>query len=148
MSVVIISNSYLDKYYNGKIAKKLKITIPQQVKELGLKLIFMYNLDYSNNSKIQLLDNDKTNINDKIISFTYSNIEETINELKNLNVIAIIPFKEYDVLDAEYLSNCIGTLSNPVASSLARRNKYIMQEKIKEYGLNGIKQKNVKNYQI
>jgi glutathione synthase/RimK-type ligase-like ATP-grasp enzyme len=137
MSVVIISNSYpLTRYYNKEI--------PQQIKDLNLKPIFMYNLDYSNNSEIQLYDDNKTSLYEKIISFNYNDIEKTIHKLKNLNVIAIIPYTEDDVIDAEYLSNCIGTPSNPIETSLARRNKYIMQEKIKEYGLNSIKQQKCK----
>lgn len=135
MSVIVIRNcdSYL--YYN--------IEAWSIIKNLGLKPIFMYSTSVHNNhEKIVSFQPEKQSLYEDVVTYTNPITEETVYKLKNIkDLIAIIPYSEEDVLDAEYLSNALNLTSNPIQYSVCRRNKFFMQERIKELGLRGIIQK-------
>ena len=63
-------------------------------------------------------------------------LAQTIKALRELpfHIIAIIPGAETGVELADQLSHRMGLRSNGVESSLARRNKYFMGEKVRTTG--------------
>ncbi len=75
-------------------------------------------------------------------TFINENFEETVNWIKDHGKPSfIIPGCEIGVNLADKLSDQFNlTLRNPLATSEARRDKYLMQEKIKSAGLRSIKQ--------
>ncbi|GAA3486476.1 MULTISPECIES: ATP-grasp domain-containing protein [Streptomyces] len=72
-------------------------------------------------------------------------LDETLRELSRYDLRAVIPDSEYGVGFADLLSERLGLLTNGTAGSLARRDKYVMVEKIKAAGLRGARQLLVKN---
>ena len=138
MSVIVIANDNLyDKYY--------EIDYPIEIKKINLKPIFMYDIDYAKNSEIILKDNFKKSLYEDIIIYSHKDREKTINILKTMDIIAMIPYTEDDVIDAEYFNHYLNTPSNPIETSICRRDKYYMQEEIKKHGLTSIIQKKCYN---
>jgi len=134
MSVIIICNfNVLEKYYSTEYS--------EIVINLNLKPIFMYDLEYSKNNEIELKDSTENTLYETVITYSQKDKQKTIEVLKHINIVAIIPYTEDDVLDAEYFSHCLGTPSNPIETTMCRRDKFEMQEKIKMNGLTSINQK-------
>jgi len=133
-AIIIISNCSIRETCRKAFAKGIK--------ELNLVPIFMYDNDFSNNSELELNDL-KNSLYEDVIVYSQKDREKTVGFLKKykIKIVAIIPASEEDVIDAEYFSEQIGTPSNPSSSSICRRDKYEMQQRIKEFGLTSIKQK-------
>jgi len=70
-------------------------------------------------------------------------LEQTIQSLKSLpfTIIALIPGAETGVELADQLSSRLGLRSNGEQSSLPRRNKYLMGEKVRASGVRAVKQR-------
>jgi glutathione synthase/RimK-type ligase-like ATP-grasp enzyme len=115
--------------------------LPKEIKKINMKPVFMYDIGYLDNSEKDLEDDTKQSLYEDVIQFTQNNKDTTIKLLKTMKIIAIIPNGEESVLDAEFFSDKMNTLSNPIETSTARRDKYDMQERIKKMGLNSIRQK-------
>jgi biotin carboxylase len=73
-------------------------------------------------------------------------INDTVAQIKALpyNILAVIPGAETGVELADSLSHRMGLRSNGEEGSLARRNKYLMGEKVRNAGVRAVKQKNAK----
>lgn len=56
------------------------------------------------------------------------------------NIVAVIPGAETGVELADRLSNRLGLRCNGEELSLARRNKYFMGERVRQYGVRAVKQ--------
>ncbi|MCX5751102.1 MAG: ATP-grasp domain-containing protein [Candidatus Saganbacteria bacterium] len=69
------------------------------------------------------------------------NLETVVSALKKYNLVLVIPGAETGVLLADSLSRRLKLPSNDTALSLARRNKYMMQENLRARGLRAIKEK-------
>jgi hypothetical protein len=139
MSVIVIANcSASKKYYEEDY--------PKIIKELNLKPIFMYYIDYSNNSTLNFNTGNNKTLYEELIVYSHKDKEGVLNLLKSIpSIVAFIPYTEDDVIDSEFFSYHFGTPSNPVKSSICRRDKYEMQEKIKNFGIKNITQKRCSN---
>ena len=73
-------------------------------------------------------------------------IKETLAALRALpyNIVAVIPGAETGVELADTLSHHLGLRSNGEEGSLARRNKHLMGEKVRQAGVRAVKQMNAK----
>ena len=58
-------------------------------------------------------------------------------------IVAVLPGAETGVLLADQLAHQLGTRSNPLELTLARRNKYFMGEQVRSCGVRAVRQKRV-----
>ncbi|MEU8465337.1 ATP-grasp domain-containing protein [Streptomyces sp. NPDC029003] len=70
----------------------------------------------------------------------HGDMEETLRALAPYAPVAVVPDSEYGVAFADLLSERLGLATNGTEGSLARRDKYVMVEKIKAAGLRGARQ--------
>jgi biotin carboxylase len=75
----------------------------------------------------------------------HGDLEETLRELSRYAPVAVIPDSEYGVAFADLLSERLGLPTNGTRGSTARRDKYVMVEKIKAAGLRGAGQLLIEN---
>jgi biotin carboxylase len=68
----------------------------------------------------------------------YKSFESLINELKEYRIEAVIPGSEYGVTNAEKIADALGVRNNDMERAGFRRNKFLMQQALKESGLNHI----------
>lgn len=66
------------------------------------------------------------------------NIDDIIDELKSKNFVAVMPGAEVGVTTAEVIAQKLGLPTNDKETTLARRNKYLMQKALKDNNLNNI----------
>lgn len=120
--------------------------LAMEINKLGLKCVQILSMLDSPISGLVLSDvkidfcatvqhNDKAEDQDKAIN-------ETAKQLRDLpyNLIAVIPGAEPGVELADQLSYRMHLRSNGIAKSLARRNKYLMGEFVRNAGLRAVKQ--------
>jgi biotin carboxylase len=67
-------------------------------------------------------------------------IETTVNYLKTKDIIAVVPGSEPGVMCADELADALGLPCNGAETCEWRRNKYPMQERLREVGLRAIRQ--------
>jgi len=107
------------------------------LKKRGYKCVHV--LSSPNASKLLL---DTFHPHDFIENIIYrGDIKSVVNSLKTHNVILVIPGSELGVEMADNLSRQLGLPRNDTTISLARRNKYMMQENVRARGLRAIKEK-------
>lgn len=76
---------------------------------------------------------------EKIFIFD-GNMDFLESELRKYNILSIVPGAEIGVELADILSEKFGLATNGTKLSLARRNKYLMSDKLRVNGVNSIKQ--------
>jgi biotin carboxylase len=69
-------------------------------------------------------------------------VAATVAELRALGapIVAVLPGAETGVLLADQLADTLGTRSNPLELSVARRNKYVMGETVRAAGVRAVRQ--------
>lgn len=70
----------------------------------------------------------------------HGDLDATLAELARYEPVAVVPDSEFGVAFADLLSERLGLPTNGTAGSAARRDKYVMVEKIKAAGLRGARQ--------
>jgi len=128
--VCIIANDNLNIHFKDQI-------IPNIIRNMNMKAILMFSSSYSNNSKINY--NDVVSFYDEII--TYSTPIDISLFTSITGLIAVIPYTEDDIIDAEFISHSIGLNANNILYTQHRRNKYLMTQRVKDVGLRGIDQR-------
>jgi biotin carboxylase len=131
MSAIIIANC-------SPVKKYAEDDYPSIVLSLGLKPIFMYDADYSDNDIVNL--HGKPSLYQEVVKYSSKHRISILDQLKVMDLVAIIPYTEDDVMDAEFFSDSLGLVSNLGSTSICRRDKYEMQSRIKQHGLTSIQQ--------
>jgi hypothetical protein len=142
MSVIVIAN------YNAR-SKYYEEDYPRIIKSINLKPIFMYDIDLFDNKDIKLNASKNCSMYENYISYSHNEMRNVLDTLhllnNNNNIIAFIPYTEEDVMDSDFFNNHFKTPSNPIDTSICRRNKYYMQDKLKIAGLKYINQEKCTN---
>jgi biotin carboxylase len=68
----------------------------------------------------------------------YGSLDDFIETLKAYDIGAVIPGSEYGVTNAEKIADALSLRNNDMGKSGVRRNKFLMQQALKESGLNYI----------
>jgi biotin carboxylase len=69
----------------------------------------------------------------------YKSFDEMISDIKKYNFDAIFAASEVGVIDAEKIASAVGVLTNDPHNAEKRRNKFLMQQALKENHINYIK---------
>ena len=108
--------------------------LPGVMNELGWKCVHVQS---SNNLPAYFLCSFRKE--DYIEDFTYQDdIEVLISQLKEMNPLAVLPGTESGVLVADIIADALNLPGNSPSTSLARRNKHLMHQCIKDAGLRHI----------
>lgn len=106
---------------------------PERIKKLGVEKVYVLQSMKEYPNSLQMSPNEYV---DEIFTST----EECIQAIKEDNVLAVIPGSELGVILAEELANKLRLEnSNNIKTSAVRRDKLLMQKKLKESGLRYIK---------
>ena len=84
---------------------------------------------------------------DDVYFVQHDNFQELLNYVRAFNPIAVIAGSEVGVPSADWVGEALGLPSNPSATSLNRRDKFLMAQALEEAGVEGIHTTKVKTIQ-
>lgn len=84
---------------------------------------------------------------DDVYFVQHDNFQEILNYVRAFNPIAVIAGSEVGVPSADWVGEALGLPSNPSATSLNRRDKFLMAQALEEAGVEGIHTTKVKTIQ-
>lgn len=84
---------------------------------------------------------------DDVYFVQHDNFQEILNYVRAFNPIAVIAGSEVGVPSADWVGEALGLSSNPSATSLNRRDKFLMAQALEEAGVEGIHTTKVKTIQ-
>lgn len=84
---------------------------------------------------------------DDVYFVQHDNFQEILNYVRAFNPIAVIAGSEVGVPSADWVGEALGLSSNPSATSLNRRDKFLMAQALEESGVEGIHTTKVKTIQ-
>lgn len=84
---------------------------------------------------------------DDVYFVQHDNFQEILNYVRAFNPIAVIAGSEVGVPSADWVGEALGQSSNPSATSLNRRDKFLMAQALEEAGVEGIHTTKVKTIQ-
>lgn len=84
---------------------------------------------------------------DDVYFVQHDNFQEILNDVRAFNPIAVIAGSEVGVPSADWVGEALGLSSNPSATSLNRRDKFLMAQALEEAGVEGIHTTKVKTIQ-